>query len=670
MGVMADTAKARLLSMLAEGSCRAMPAVCRACGREFDLSGSAPGAVVSCPGCGATMDAPTPAPGPGPVGRYRIIELIGRGAMGTVFRAEDTLLNREVALKLVAHAAVSSPGSLERFRREAQAMAQVDHPNVVKLFDVGEINGDPYLVMELIRGDHLATAFAQRPMRARVQLIEKIARAVQAAHDRGIVHRDLKPQNVLIDGTGEPRVMDFGLARLDDGAPLTRDGTAVGTPPYMAPEQIRGGAIDARTDVFGLGAMLYEALTAQVPHPGGNVAETFHAILTQEPVPPRRLNARLPLDLETVCLRALEKEPDKRYATAKALAEDLRRWLDGEAVDARRPGALARVFRFLHRRRAVVVPVGVAVAGALGITTTLQLTMPRVRQVESNWAAAQEQAKAAETRAAAMARVQAALDRAVECVYDGAASGDDLRARASEAERLARDLTNAMPTFMEAHVAHGRALRLLGDDVGAKADFDRALRRNPNLGEAYFERGRLLLDRAMRARAPEMEQATRDFESAVRCGTPSRREMELARIWAIALKGNRDGAIAEASRVIELGGRVEDFLALRGAARTDARAAIADFDEALRRRPNDAWLRFARGTRRMEAGDHAGAVEDLSRAIALRPNFAEAYQRRGACHRALRDLDRTVADLERAVALGADARAELDEARRAKDGRP
>jgi len=636
MGVMADTAKARLLSMLADGSCRAMPAVCRACGREFDLSGSAPGAVVSCPGCGATMDAPTPAPGPGPIGRYRLVEQIGRGAMGTVFRAEDTLLNREVALKLVAHAAVATPGSLERFRREAQAMAQVEHPNVVKLFDVGEINGDPYLVMELIRGDHLATAFAQRPMRARVQLVEKIARAVQAAHDRGIVHRDLKPQNVLIDGTGEPRVMDFGLARLDDGAPLTRDGTAVGTPPYMAPEQIRGGAIDARTDVFGLGAMLYEALTAQVPHPGGNVAETFNAILTQEPVPPRQLNARIPLDLETVCLRAIEKEPDKRYATAMALADDLRRWLDGEAVDARRPGALARVFRFLQRRRAVAIPVGIAIAGALGITTTLQLTVPRVRQVESNWLAAQEQARTAETRAAAMARVQAALDRAIECVYDGAATGDDLRQRASEAERLSRDLTRAMPTFMEAHIAHGRALRLLGDDDGAKADFDRALRRNPNLGEAYFERGRLLLDRAARGRAADLEQAIRDFESAVRCGTHSRREMELARLWARVLRGDRDGAVAEATRVIDAGGRVEDFLVLRGRARTDPRAALADLDEALRRRPNDAWIRFARGARRAEAGDLAGAVSDL----------------------------------ERAVALGADARAPLEAARRARDGKP
>ncbi len=509
-----------------------------------------------------------------------MIEQIGRGAMGVVYHAHDSVLGRDVALKVVARANVAAPGNLERFRREAQAMAQVTHPNVVKLYDVGELEGDPYLVMELIRGDNLAGAFAKRGMRARVELIEKVARAVHAAHEQGVVHRDLKPQNVLIDEAGEPHVMDFGLARLEDGAPLTRDGLAVGTPPYMAPEQLRGGAIDPRTDIFAMGAMLYEALTAQVPFPGENVAETFNGILTAEPVPPRSLNRRVPPDLETICLRALEKEPGRRYPTATELADELRRYLDGEAIEARPPGPIERTLRFLRQHRAVVVPSLVAIAGALAVWIALQLTMPRMLEAESNYREWQERARIAEQRLAATARVKASLDRALELVYDGNATPEELRQRAQEARQTAHDIATMIPTLVEAYVVRGRAYRLLGNFDLARADFDRALRRLPEYGDAYYERALLSLEQGT-------DGAAADFAAAVKQGVAGRREMHLAKLWLDYLQGGRQTVIDETSAAIARGGRVEDYLLLRGI----VTKSVADLEEAQRRRPNDAWFR-------------------------------------------------------------------------------
>ncbi|MBI2932532.1 MAG: protein kinase [Planctomycetes bacterium] len=654
----AGSARARLLQRLAEGVFRATSAVCRGCGREFDVSDATSANTLTCPGCQARIEAPPPPALPMP-GRYRVIETLGRGAMGVVYRAEDSVLHRDVALKLVSRVNIASPGNIERFRREAQAMAQIDHPNVVKLYDIGEFEGDPYLVMELVRGEHLAGAFARRPMRARVELIEKVARGVQAVHEHGIVHRDLKPQNVLVDENGRPHVTDFGLARLEDGAPLTRDGLAIGTPPYMAPEQIRGGSIDARTDVFALGAMLYEALTAQAPHAGSTVAEILHAILTLEPPPPRSLNARVPADLETICLHAIEKDPARRYPTAHAFADDLRRYLDGEAIAARRPTALKRIWRFASRRRAVVIPVTAAAAGMLAVYAVLRLTTPDWQIVESNWREAEERTRLSEAKTAAMARVNGALERMQDLLYDGTASGENLRQRALETQQIAQEMARTLPSLIEAYVARGRARRLLGDDTGAREDFDRALRRHDRLGDAYFWRGRLSADDALRARfagvppsAGEIGSAVQDFEAAIRIGTSNERDAHLARLWIDLLSGDRDAVVTEASRVIALGGRVEDDLYVRGLAQTDPRAAAADFDEALRRRPNDAWLRFVRGTCRMELKEYAEAIEDLSKAIDLRPDFAEAYLQRGRGRRARGEHQAAAEDLERAAALG------------------
>jgi serine/threonine-protein kinase len=280
--------------------------------------------------------------------------VLGRGGMGIVFRARHLRLNRVVALKMALAGAQAGPHEKARFQREAEAAAGLRHPNVVQIYDVGDAGGQPYFTMELVDGGSLAQKLAGAPQPARqaAQLVATLAGAVQAAHERGIVHRDLKPANVLLDEDGTPKVTDFGLARRqDDGAGLTQTGVAVGTASYMAPEQARGlpDAVGPAADVYALGAILYELLTGRPPFRAATAAETVQQVLSQEPVPPSQLNARVPRDLETICLKCLHKEPERRYASAAALADDLRRFGEGRPIQARPVGRGERLWRWGRR---------------------------------------------------------------------------------------------------------------------------------------------------------------------------------------------------------------------------------------------------------------------------------------------------------------------------------
>jgi serine/threonine-protein kinase len=332
----------------------------------------------------------TPAPTEGgptawpTVAGYEILGVLGRGGMGVVYKARQKGLDRLVALKMVS-AAAAGPEELARFRREAEAIARLQHPNIVQVHEVGETPSGPYYSMEFVDGGTLVQRLAgtPQPSRAAAGLLATLARAMHAAHRQRVVHRDLKPANVLLTADGVPKISDFGLAKWlagsgksSDGAGPTRTGDILGTPSYMAPEQTAGrsGRITPTADVYALGAILYEMLTGRPPFLAETPLETMDQVRTQEPVPPRRLQPKLPKDLETICLQCLHKEPDRRYPSALALAKDLERFLAGEPVRARPVGPLGRLARWCRRRPLVATLVTVSVlflAGDLASVTYL-----------------------------------------------------------------------------------------------------------------------------------------------------------------------------------------------------------------------------------------------------------------------------------------------------------
>ena len=283
---------------------------------------------------------------------FTVTDFVGAGNTGRVYRASDRKSNRVVALKFL-HS--NDPAEVRRFQREARSQAQIDHDHVCRIYDVGEVDGRPFIAMQFIDGRPLQDLAADLSLESKVRLMEQVAWAAQVAHSIGIIHRDIKPANIMVEmgenGGYHAYVLDFGIARAVDGPSLTRQGMVVGTPAYMAPEQIRGDAdlVDRRADVYGIGATLYDVIAGEVPFSGSTRLETLMHVLTEEPRPLRHLDLRIPVDLETIVTTCMEKDPQRRYASARALADDLRRYLAGERIVARRSGLVSRVSNFVRR---------------------------------------------------------------------------------------------------------------------------------------------------------------------------------------------------------------------------------------------------------------------------------------------------------------------------------
>ena len=310
----------------------------------------------------------------GELGDYELLEEVGRGGQGVVFRARQKSLNRIVALKVIGLGQWATKAHLKRFRLEAEAAASLDHACIVPIYEVGERDGQCYFSMKFVEGGQLDEVVRDAPMSIlqAVELIAKVARTVHYAHEHGILHRDIKPGNILLDAKGEPHLTDFGLARLvESESTVTRTLEVLGTPSYMAPEQAAGNntKVTGATDVYGLGAVLYQLLTGHPPFAGGTTYETIKLLLETEPRQPRLWNSKVDRDLSTICLKCLEKDPQRRYSSALALAEDLERWLKHEPIQARRTGVLARGRKWLQRNptAAGIAVLSLALVAAVGV---------------------------------------------------------------------------------------------------------------------------------------------------------------------------------------------------------------------------------------------------------------------------------------------------------------
>jgi tetratricopeptide (TPR) repeat protein len=363
---------------------------------------------------------------------HEVLDRLGRGGMGIVYRARDVRLGRIVALKTLAEARYATREQVERFLDEARAIARLRHPNIVAIHAIGEHRERPYLSLEYLEGGSLADRLAGGPMAPRpaAELVETLARAIDAAHRAGVVHRDLKPGNVLLTADGMPKVADFGLAKLlDSDAARTYSGQVMGTPSYMAPEQAEGRSarVGPAADVYALGAILYQSLTGRPPFLGDSALETIKLVSTTEAVPPTRLRPGVPRDLETICLRCLEKDPARRYDSAAALAAALRRFLDGRPILARPVGAPGRLLRWARRNRTLAAVSAasavLAVICALGAPAFFALWLAaRADQQRADLARGKAVAALAEVERAhrradeARRRAETARDRAVNAI--------------------------------------------------------------------------------------------------------------------------------------------------------------------------------------------------------------------------------------------------------------
>jgi uncharacterized protein (TIGR03067 family) len=481
--------------------------------------------------------APSAVPG------YEILGRLGRGGMGVVYQARHLRLDRLVALKMVLAGPHAGDEELARFRREAQAVARLQHPHIVQIHEVGEHDDLPYLALEYVDGGSLEEMAAGTPQPARwaAQLLEAVARAVHYAHERGVVHRDLKPANILLSFSqgaaaecGEaarsasapwlneavPKITDFGLAkRLDAATARTRTGAVLGTPSYMAPEQAGGRTqeVGPPADVYSLGAILYELLTGRPPFRAATPLDTAMLVLSAEPVPPSRLNAKVPRDLETVCLKCLEKDPGKRYASALDLAEDLGRFARGEPVTARRVSPLGRAWRWCRRNR-LAAGLSAALVLALVAGTALSLYLlgltPGTDQIDAD---------------STFMRGRLHLERKE---YD--------RAVAAFGQVIRFD-----PGRADAHAKRAEALMAQGNHAGALGDATAALRLKPGLVDTYIDQ------------AVEHTNQGRHEQAFVYCTAVLRVDKKLIGPWLVrshahAMLGRWDRAASDFAEAVAL----------------------------------------------------------------------------------------------------------------------
>src|SRR6266849_5076122 len=487
-------------------------------------------------------------------GDYELLEEIGRGGQGVVYRARQKSLNRIVALKVIGLAHWATEAHVKRFRMEAEAAAHLDDPRIVPIYEIGERDGACYFSMKLIEGGQLDKIIGSElmPVRKAAELMAKLARTLDYAHQHGVLHRDVKPGNILLDAKGEPHLTDFGLARLvETESTVTRTLEVLGTPSYMAPEQAAGNntQLTSATDVYGLGAVLYELLTGHPPFAGATTYETVRMVLETQPRPPRLCNHKVDRDLETICLKCLEKEPARRYASAQALAEDIERFLRNEPIRSRRSSQLEHAWRWCKRKpvvasliAALTIVVAIGLAGAL-----LELRRVQAERVLVRRANLSEQEKA----------FLAAEQTNNPAAYDAYLRGRTFPGwwHQEGAIRLFQEAVKLDPSFAQAwaYLSIGRSMSYwLGTDpsparlAAAKDALDRALALDPNLPEVHLALGyyRYYAQRDYAGALAEFQQAEK--------GLPNSADVIEAMASLQRRLGHWDEAVAEQRRAVEL----------------------------------------------------------------------------------------------------------------------
>ncbi len=615
----------------------------------------------------------------GRFGKYRLDAQVGQGGMGVVYRAFDTEMHRTVAIKVLMGGDEAGPERIRRFQREAETAGKLRHPNIVTIYGVGCEAGHHYFAMDFIEGVDLAHLLAQKTLTldAALDLFLQVVDAIDCAHRHGVIHRDLKPQNIMVDAARRAYVADFGLAKeLTAHTQLTQTGKILGTPMYMAPEQANAeaGKIDTLTDVYALGAVLYEILTGRPPFDGNSPAEIVYSVLFRDPVPPRQIAAGVPQDLETVALKALEKEKSRRYATAGELGEDIKRFRAGEPIRAKPVSSLSRVLRRVRRNRGAVIGVAASLligGGALaGGWVWYQRAAGERRAAETQQARVDADRRALEQQQRAREEAAGFLRQAE---HEEPARALDLCTRALELD----------PTSAAARLHRAKVLRKLDRSREAVEELTRALVAEPGNIQALYDRSQLfawdLHENAkavadieeLLARDPEHLLAlegqacmllfqSRNVDATAAFGKviekdPSRWGPYYFRACAEAVGGDYGAATADLTAALER--KPDDparLLVDRARYRNfalEGQEALADAEQALRYSPKLAAALIEKALALKLLGRREEALAAAEQAVALAPDHAETIARKAQVHRQFNDFEAALAECNRALAL-------------------
>lgn len=633
-------------------------------------------------------------------GKYFIEKKLGQGGMGSVYLATDPLLNRKVALKVISAAAAGSQELIERFQREAQAVAKLKHPNIVQVYEAGLAGQEHYIALEYIDGAPLDGLIKSRAAVLTPKNVARImlqaAQALDFAHNHGVIHRDIKPANILIERKGRVCLADFGLAKQLSGLDrsLTMSGTAMGTPEFMSPEQALGrtNEVDARSDIFSLGATMYQCLTFQSSVQGNDLYDTLRKVINDDPPAPSTIVRGLDRRLETICLKCLNKDRARRYRSAGELAGDLKRYLEGGGISARRTGYLVKIWQ--RATRNPLAAVGIAGAGliiliSLGwwLVLSAQTTnkVEQYRREANNYYAAgdwndalaacenaltaapldaemselrdkcrteiirkQKSDEQAKANTEIRLRAKAVLDRA-----SGNALPDNKIAVAREALAIDPDFGDAYQVIGYAYKAKAAEGGLSRDEYRELYDksfkaFTRAIELTPTLAYSYYERGWITAEiQGDKAGAANDYEKVLQYDPNSYIGYFARAEIEYN-------QGKTDEAIADYTRGLDIFPDHMESLGNRGnlyLKKGEYQLAIENYNRAMALRPNDPKTYYNRGFAYFNMGELAKSVADYTKAIRLKADYTEAYLGRSKAYGKLKDYQAAIADVETALKI-------------------